>query len=829
MAVRSLVALWVALAGSGAGSGACSGDDGASRRATLPGEAAPATAAATAPAAPAPQPIAPTFAGSPVTGPVGELSEQMAMPYFPPGPTPLGKAAAAFAAGDYKTARPLLAAAAKTRRGAADAAHLAALIAVADAALGNWPAAASGFEKARAAIPLLADYLGYREAVALYFARRPTDALRRARAVSAESIVGADAELLVGDVLRGQAGPDAARATADHYRGYLARRKSPIRYDEARFRLAEALEQLRGPADQKEALALYRALTVEAPLSRWAVKAEERLAAIAAQLPAAERAALTDRTSAEQIRRGMELFDAMRNPESEAAFAAAVATPGITAGERCVAAYHRAQSRFKARDRVGAAPMFDEAAALCKQAGDADKEIKSYYQAGRSYAFIDKHDLAVARYQAAQAIDPRHSYSDDALLREAEEWDSLKKDDEVTRVLSSLPAKFPTGDMRAEAMWRLGWRAWRSKKLKDAIGWWQKQIEVMPIDDNYWAEGQAQYWIGRAQLAQGNRARALASWESAIRSYPAAYYAMMALNRIREIAPERFTKLVAELAADPAGFDAKAPAFTFKPRTEWATPGFARAMELLRLGLGEPARAELRLLGLTAPAGKTRVDDPDLVEKLWAMAYLYDRSGDYENAHWPTRWHILDYRRSWPTGANRARWRISYPRAYWPLLTDHAARNNVPVAMQIAIVREESAFNPQLESYANAVGLTQMINSTATRFARGTGIDPTRENLRDAEKNVTIGSRFLGFLFTEWNRFTLLVPPSYNAGETGVRRMLKARGTWDSDEFIEGIVDDQARNYSKRVLGTFFTYSWLYEQTVPEIPNRIPPELLPKP
>jgi hypothetical protein len=58
--------------------------------------------------------------------------------------------------------------------------------------------------------------------------------------------------------------------------------------------------------------------------------------------------------------------------------------------------------------------------------------------------------------------------------------------------------------------------------------------------------------------------------------------------------------------------------------------------------------------------------------------------------------------------------------------------------------------------------------------------------------------------------------------------MLKARGTWDADEFVEGIVDDQARNYTKRVLGSYFTYSWLYEHAVPELPLKIPAELLPK-
>jgi len=61
-----------------------------------------------------------------------------------------------------------------------------------------------------------------------------------------------------------------------------------------------------------------------------------------------------------------------------------------------------------------------------------------------------------------------------------------------------------------------------------------------------------------------------------------------------------------------------------------------------------------------------------------------------------------------------------------------------------------------------------------------------------------------------------------------VRRSLKARGSWDADEFVEGFADDQVRNYTKRVLGSYFTYKWLYEHEVPEIPNTFPKALLPK-
>lgn len=795
------------------GAAACSGDDSGHSRPTVPTTTSDAVEPAVEPGD-----DAPVDDGAPAAPPVAPLTEDMATSYFAAGDAARG--AERYALEDWAGARAAFAEARDALAGGdADAearARLTLMIGLCDAAESRWADAADALGQARVALPRLADWIGYQEARALYFAKRPKDALARARAVAPASIAGADAELLVGDLLRG--GKDAA-ATAAHYRDYLARRPDGIRRSEARFRLAEALAGDDAAAARDERVAALRAITVEDPLSSWATKADKELAALGVTVT---------RTSAEELTRGMALFDAMRNPESEAAFAAVLATADATAAERCTAAYHRAQSRFKARDRKAAAPMFDEAIERCAAAGDADLEIRAAYQAGRSYAFEKDRKTAIARYRHAQGVDPAHSFTDDALLREAEEWADLGDDAEVERALASLPEKFPQGDMRAEATWRLGWRAWRAGDLDRAITWWKKQLEVMPIDDNYWAEGQAQYWLGRAYAAKKRLDDAAASWEDAVRTYPMTYYAMLALNRLRETRPKRYDKLVAEIGTAPAGFDPDAPAFAFAPRAEYATEAFARAIDLLRLGLGEPAEHELRRLGLVPPGDKKRVDDPELIEKLWAMAWLYDRAGRYATSHWPTRWHILDYKRQWPVGANEARWKVAYPRAYWDLLTRHAAKNDVPIAMQIAIVREESAFDPLRESYANAIGLTQMIFVTAERFAKGTGLTPTREVLRDPESNVTIGSRFLGFLFDKWDGFTMLVPPSYNAGEGGVTKMLRLRGTWDADEFIEGIVDDQARNYSKRVLGSFFAYTWLYERRVPELPNRIPAKLLPK-
>jgi soluble lytic murein transglycosylase len=745
------------------------------------------------------------------SGAPGTLSESMAVSYWT---TPDEQAGiTAFTAKDWKGAKTALTAARAALKDPNDpkAPRLELLLGLTDAELNDAASSAAHLAIAYKALPELGDYIGYHLARSLWLAHDPA-AMDLAQSVAKDSIVGADAEILVGDLMRGKGDWPAVVA---YYRDYLSHHPNGPFRSEARFDLAEAIANAKG--DPQESIKLYRQITIDDPLSSWTTKAEAALKGQTVDPP----------TGAELITQGMVLFDNMRNPESEKAFTDALADPKLSAKDKCIASYHRAQSRFKARDRKGAAPMFDDAAVACKAAGDKDLEIKSHYNAGRSYSFFGEHETAIQHYKQAQQIDPKNSYDDDAMLREAEEWQSLNNGAMVDSTLAALPTKYPEGDNAAEAMWRIGFRAWREQRIDDAIKWWTEQIRLVPHDYNWFGAGQPQYWLGRAYLAKKDLPKAIQEWQATVREYPVSYYALHALNRLKETSPKDYQALVAEVSKDPTGFDPKAPAFTFKPRPEWGAPGFLRAMELLRLGLGEPAERELKKLGLTTPGDRKRVDDPDKLEKLWAMAFLYDRAGRYATSIWPTRWHALDYLRAWPVGANRAKWLIAYPKAYWALLTKYAAINNVPIAMQIGIVREESGFDPLDESYANAIGLTQMIPSTAHDNAPK-GVDPNREYLRDPENNVIVGSHFLGGLYKKWNNFTLLVPTSYNAGPAGVTKMLRLRGSWDPDEFVEGIGADEARNYTKRVLESYFTYSWLYEGVVPELPNKFPPELLPK-
>jgi soluble lytic murein transglycosylase len=376
--------------------------------------------------------------------------------------------------------------------------------------------------------------------------------------------------------------------------------------------------------------------------------------------------------------------------------------------------------------------------------------------------------------------------------------------------------------MKGEALWRLAWRAWRGQRWADVIRWLDAEIAAVPHEDAYYAEGQTHYWKARALEKLGRRDEAKAAYTQAVNEYPLSYYSLLALNRLREGYADDYTKLVASLKGAPGE---PAP-WTFAPRPVYGEPGFLRAVELLRLGQGEAAERELTRVGLKVPEGRRKATDPEQIEQLWATALLYDRAHRYDKSHWIARWSVLDYKDAWPNPANRSKWEIAYPRGYWHIIAPTAQALGYPPDLLIAFVREESAFDPIMESFANAIGLTQMILPTATRFGKGLGFPINRETLRDPEMNVAVGSRWLAFLWTTYKQHLGLVIAGYNSGEGSVWRWLCERGTWDYDEFGEAIPFDETRNYTKRVLSSYFAYSYLADGTIPVVPNAIPADAI---
>jgi len=769
---------------------------------------------------------APGAPGTPAATPAvsSALTAETVAPYFRDGPA--ADAMRRFALEDWQAARAGFRAHV-TERGARlsaeDRARLALLIAICDARLDEWAAAVPGFDAAAAALPLVADFAHYEAAVASYFARDLAAAERHARQVRPDSRHHADALLLIGDILRALA---RWKEVAAHYAAYRQGRRRGPRLAEAMFRQAEALEKTGNAVP--EAIAVYRSITISHPVDEpWSADANARFKALLKTVPRRKRPPLERFTAAEHLQRGMALYRAHRNPEA-AAELGRVAKAGGTPAQLCTARYHQADSWWKERSRTRSAPLFDEAIELCKKAGNVDLEVKAAYQAGRSYDRLDDKDAAVARFNLITAHD--HSYADDAVLRAAEQFREHGDDATYVTMLEQIPQQYPDGDMKPVVLWRLAWAAFKDKRYADTIGWLDQAIALNPIELHWRRAGQAQYWKGRALAELGRSADAVAAYRETIRLYPLTYYSLLALNRLRDDHPAIFAEVQREITATPPGFDPAQPALVFKDRPLYRGERFERALAYLRLGLTEEAAFELSRAGLAAPGHRRPVADDDQRDLLWAMAFLYDAAGRYDKSHWPTRYNLTEYQRHWPTGRWRTHWRIAYPLAFTDLVAKNARKHGYPDELQLGIMREESAFNPLLESWANAVGLTQMISSTAKRFAKGTGIAVTRENLRDPDKNLTIGSNFLGFLWNTFQGRVGFAVPSYNAGEGASWRWMIERHSpdWTYDMWQEEIPGDQARGYTKRVIGAYFAYAFLKDATIPAMPQGVPLDLVPE-
>lgn len=114
--------------------------------------------------------------------------------------------------------------------------------------------------------------------------------------------------------------------------------------------------------------------------------------------------------------------------------------------------------------------------------------------------------------------------------------------------------------------------------------------------------------------------------------------------------------------------------------------------------------------------------------------------------------------------------RARYPLAYAHIVRGHARNHDLDPALLAAVVYVESRFDPTARSGAGAVGLMQLLPTTAKGIAQRTG--GTRfavADLRDPEINVRYGSWYLDYLRDRFGD-TSRALAAYHAGPGNLER-----------------------------------------------------------
>lgn len=396
---------------------------------------------------------------------------------------------------------------------------------------------------------------------------------------------------------------------------------------------------------------------------------------------------------------------------------------------------------------------------------------RALFWLGRALASDDRDREALAVWRRLADEDPESAWAPRAMLSLAAITELHGNLPGAQQWLSRASRRYPDSAAADEARWRLGWLAFRQGRIRDA------EQQFLNSATRFAATPRAAanlFWAAKARARRGADARALLI--EVARRYPLTFYGWRAL----------------ELTGGPE-------------------PALQSAPAAVRLGDGRASLPyeELAALGFDEDAVEiveTYLDASADIPVLQTAAWLWGRMEVYHRSVAAAERAIRPTLRE-GTIADRELWMLAYPLAYWNDLRRVAEEEHIDPYLVLAVMREESRFNPRVVSLAGAVGLTQLLPSTASAVA-GTEMLPAQ--LMDAETNITIGTRYLAGLMRRYKGDTILALAAYNAGPGAARRIARLPRA-DLDVFLERIPISETRAYVQHVLQSYRIYRWLYQ------------------
>lgn len=302
-----------------------------------------------------------------------------------------------------------------------------------------------------------------------------------------------------------------------------------------------------------------------------------------------------------------------------------------------------------------------------------------------------------------------------------------------------------------------------------------------------WTRAAGGYWAARAAEVLGETDRTKIFLRAAAQA-PETFYGMIA---------ERRLKLIAAKGHEPPSIDALIQAAYTRPSAEVVdfvsgNDRAHRAAALAQIGRLQECGQELR-----AGLALARTEEE---RARWAkLAATLGLSTD----------------RPAPGAAPRIVARADYP------TPDLQPRSGFTVdkALVYAIVRQESAFNPQAVSPKGAVGLMQLMPEAAARAAGDDKLKSDMSPLFDPAMNLRVGQDYLTWLMERGVGYDILkTVAAYNGGPGLVAKTAQQLGPQADDLLlIESIPAFETRAYVQKVMAGYWTYRQLFGETTPSL------------
>lgn len=144
---------------------------------------------------------------------------------------------------------------------------------------------------------------------------------------------------------------------------------------------------------------------------------------------------------------------------------------------------------------------------------------------------------------------------------------------------------------------------------------------------------------------------------------------------------------------------------------------------------------------------------------------------------------------------------LRFPTPWAGLFRQASKEQGLSLPLLFAVARTESFFDPRARSRTDALGILQLMQSTAKQE----GLKES-EDLLDPQVNIRLGAKHLGRLFLEYDHELVYTIAAYNAGTSVVNRWRNRHPTLSPEVWVEFIGYPETYRYVKEVLFAMDVY-----------------------
>jgi soluble lytic murein transglycosylase len=350
--------------------------------------------------------------------------------------------------------------------------------------------------------------------------------------------------------------------------------------------------------------------------------------------------------------------------------------------------------------------------------------------------------------------------------------------------------RYPNSSYAAESQWALFWHSCQHKRRDES----QQLVELAENSAQKYAHAKSAprflFWAAKLSEKMGKEKQAEYYYNKTAGLFPADYYGFRSLENLFF-----HTKKSHIYIWDGSAHNSRS--------TRWIWPLPLDLKTRTNKVEEEPLWELVRLRQYDEALSFTQANQTEL--KAWIYARLNSPSQTIALASGALQGK--------PSSATL--WQYAFPLLYnQEIDCSSRAAGNVDSNLMRALVREESAYDPKAISPAGAIGLTQLLPSTALSTATKLHIKFNNPNqLFEPSLNLELGTQYVSSLLSLLQNNALSAVASYNSGSGPVSSLLaklRASGTDDLDIFVEEIPFAETRDYVRNVFRSYWIYNSIY-------------------